>query len=975
VPDEYQIDGYEIGKEIGAGGMARVFLAKQMSLHRQVAIKILHPHLTGGGDFRKRFLHEGQMLARLNHPNIVAIYDIGTSNDASYMAMEYLQSGTLNQRIRDGMSLAEVIRVCTQIAHALSLAHHNHIVHRDLKPSNIMFKDEVTPVLTDFGIARQLDTDHRMTKTGMVVGTPYYMSPEQLSGQDIDGRADLYSLGVMLFELLTGDLPFKAEEPLALAMQHVQQPPPPLPDNLAELQPILDKMLAKSCTDRFGDMIDFCEAMQSLVAENTDFASRLSGETQLFSTDQFSDPRFKAKAPKPASSQETGMASSQITSGGGRWRTGKLLAIAAMLLISAGVGTYMLWPDNRPGLELSDEKQQIVDNLLMRVNGYIAVNQIDTPEGKNAVQILQQIEQMAPNHPDARDLAEQIIIYYQTDASLALDNDDLEAASINVNKGLALIPDNKALLDLKFRIESQQQQFENQLIVTRLLNQASGQIEQRQLVQPVGDNALSSFDQVLKIDPLNETASKGRQAIQQTLIDQIDREIAEGELQLAARHLSETDVLFPGSRQVLIAREALNNAQGDIIARQEVAELLDRADTLMTSGTLVSDDGESALDLYQSVLGKDMDNTTAIDGLSRIGSSYANQAEQALAGEQFPLAASLAQDGLRALPDNSRLLNIQSRAISALGQQEQEIENALASALSWQQQGNFFGPGDQNAYAGYQRALELDLDNARAKAALRRLPEQIIASIQSLQRADRFTDAMTLLEQAQAPFGAERFAALRSELDQQLAAQQTQRELQQQIQQTRQLIAVRPFTQDSILAAAGQLKQLLQTYPNDARLVALLAEYTQAIAGQAESLSQGENDLAALILMDYALDAFPNNQRLSDSYSRIEQTRRQRLQAEQARLAAVSGTLAIDALPWAELTAIRRSDGSSVSLPDQRTTPLTLSLPEGQYTLTLDNADGNPQELIAQITRQQVVLLTADFKTLSANDYFRRANW
>lgn len=973
--DEYQIDGYEMGKEIGAGGMARVFLARQMSLHRQVAIKVLHPHLTGGGDFRKRFLHEGQMLARLNHPNIVAIYDIGTSNDASYMAMEYLQGGTLNQRIRDGMSLSEVIRVCTQIAHALSLAHHNQIVHRDLKPSNIMFRDEVTPVLTDFGIARQLDTDHRMTKTGMVVGTPYYMSPEQLSGQEIDGRADLYSLGVMLFELLTGDLPFKAEEPLALAMQHVQQPPPPLPDNLCELQPILDKMLAKSCTDRFGDMLDFCEAMKTLVTENTDFASRLSGETKLFSTDQFTDPRFKAKTAKPANSEETRMATSSITSAGGRWRTGKILAIAAMLLIAAGVGTYLLWPDSSSGPELTAEQQQIVDNLLMRVNGYIAVNQIDAPEGKNAVQVLEQIEQISPGHPDARELAEQIIVYYQTDASLALDNDDLEAATQNVNKGLALIPDNKALLDLKFKIESQQQQFENQLIVTRLLDQASQQIAERQLVQPEGDNALDSFDQVLKIDPLNETASKGRQAIQQTLIDQIDREIADGQLDLAARHLSETDALFPGSRQVQMARESLDNAQRDILAKQEVTELLARAETLMTAGTLIRDDGESALDLYQSVLSKDIDNRTAIDGLSRIGDTYARQAEQALAADQFPQAASLARDGLRALPDDSRLLSIQSRAISALGEQEQDIENALASALSWQQQGKYFGPGEQNAYASYQRVLTLDPDNARASAALRRLPEQIIASIQSLQRADRFADAMSLLEQAQEPFGAERFATLRSELDQQMAAQQSQRQLQQQIQQARQLIAVRPFTQDSITAAAAQLKQLLQTYPNDARLVALLAEYTQAIAGQAESLSAGENDMAALILMDYALDAFPNNQRLSDSYDRIEQTRRRRIEAEQARLAAISGTLSVDALPWAELTAIRRSDGSVVSLPDQRTTPLTLSLPEGQYTLTLDNADGSPQEISARITRQQTARVTADFKTISADDYFSRANW
>ncbi len=197
-----EIPGYDLDREVGSGGMARVYLGTQTALQRQVALKVLRGSLAGE-EFQTRFLHEGRLLARLNHPNIVAIHDIGQVGDRSYMAMEYLDGGTLSDKMKEGLSVAKVIRICTQIAHALHLSHSHSIVHRDLKPSNIMFRDDITPVLTDFGIARKTDAENRLTKTGMVVGTPYYMSPEQISGKDIDGRADLYSLGIMLYELLT----------------------------------------------------------------------------------------------------------------------------------------------------------------------------------------------------------------------------------------------------------------------------------------------------------------------------------------------------------------------------------------------------------------------------------------------------------------------------------------------------------------------------------------------------------------------------------------------------------------------------------------------------------------------------------------------------------------------------------------------------------------------------------------------------
>jgi serine/threonine protein kinase len=174
------IPGYELVRELGVGGMATVYLAIQTSLDRKVALKVMRRNIEDVDKFERRFLMEGRTLAKLPHRNIVAVYDIVKGDAASYIAMEYLDGGTLHERMRDGLSLAEAVAIVVQIGGALQFAHDHGVIHRDLKPSNIMFRDESTPVLTDFGIARQQDAQQtRLTQTGMLVGTPTYMSPEQ----------------------------------------------------------------------------------------------------------------------------------------------------------------------------------------------------------------------------------------------------------------------------------------------------------------------------------------------------------------------------------------------------------------------------------------------------------------------------------------------------------------------------------------------------------------------------------------------------------------------------------------------------------------------------------------------------------------------------------------------------------------------------------------------------------------------------
>ena len=241
-----EIPGYVIEKDLGEGGMARVYLAREEKLDRLVALKVLRRALTEEENLTARFLKEARTAAGLRHSHIVSIFDVGQLGDEIYyFAMEYLEE-SLKDRIQAGTLQPETaLRVFSQLASALDYAHGEGLIHRDIKPENIMFRGDGAVVLCDFGIARAVGSATRLTKTGMSVGTPHYMSPEQARGKPLDGRSDLYSLGVVLYEMLTGKVPFEAEDSVAVAIAHVQDPVPRLPDYLSKYQPLLDKLLAK----------------------------------------------------------------------------------------------------------------------------------------------------------------------------------------------------------------------------------------------------------------------------------------------------------------------------------------------------------------------------------------------------------------------------------------------------------------------------------------------------------------------------------------------------------------------------------------------------------------------------------------------------------------------------------------------------------------------------------------------------------
>lgn len=289
-----EITDYEIKEILGSGGMATVYLAIHERLQREVALKVMSREVSVTEAFQKSFLTEGRTVAKLDHPNIVKIYDIDSQNGHFYMSMEFLSKGSLKELIiSEKITVSTALNITEQIANALNYAHLKGYIHRDIKPANIMFREDDSAVLTDFGIAKMEGTTGEMTQMGYIAGTPYYMAPEQATGNNqIDQRADIYSLGVMFYEMLTGSKPFTGSNTVAITYEHVHGDIPTLHGEHQKFQLAISKALAKNPDDRFYTTGDFTKALNE--------AYQLQDETIIMERASQSDAETLIIKPNPS---------------------------------------------------------------------------------------------------------------------------------------------------------------------------------------------------------------------------------------------------------------------------------------------------------------------------------------------------------------------------------------------------------------------------------------------------------------------------------------------------------------------------------------------------------------------------------------------------------------------------------------------------------------------------------------------------
>jgi serine/threonine protein kinase len=280
-----QLGSYRVVAPLGEGGMAIVYKAYQAGMDRYVALKILPRYFASDPQFSGRFEQEAKVLARLLHPHILPVHDYGEVDGYTYIVMPFVESGTLADLLEgDPLPLTQIRRIIAQVGDALDYAHSQGVIHRDVKPSNILVDQRGNCLLTDFGIAKMVEGSIHFTRTGGIVGTPAYMSPEQIQGEGLDGRSDVYSLGIVLYEMATGRPPYRAETPPAIFVKHLHDPLPP-PRTLNPALPeaterVILKALAKKREDRYATAGDMVQALQAAMPDTPHTEVALDEETE-----------------------------------------------------------------------------------------------------------------------------------------------------------------------------------------------------------------------------------------------------------------------------------------------------------------------------------------------------------------------------------------------------------------------------------------------------------------------------------------------------------------------------------------------------------------------------------------------------------------------------------------------------------------------------------------------------------------------
>jgi tetratricopeptide (TPR) repeat protein len=706
VEPRLEIPGYSIEREIGRGGMARVYLAVQKKFGRLVAVKVVSPQYTADPSFGKRFVREARIIAQLTHPNIVQVHDAGVHEDCFYLVMEYLRGGDLNRRLKRGLHMQAAISVVKDVARGLDSAHAKGYVHRDIKPENILFREDGSAVLSDFGIARFISTASSITQDGTVVGTPQYMSPEQAAGRALDGRSDIYSLGVVFFRMLTGEVPYKADSAVAVGLRHLQDPIPRLPSHLSSLQSVIDRFLAKKPEARFPTGADVIAALDGV---------RAAGlvPNSVIKTEVVTTAEIRAIGDSVSMPVRDGRTIRAEPDQRPKRRRAQRRAWPWLLVVLVGAASFAGWwwyPQGEPYVDQLLQAAGLLQKPALQDAWRQAQSLRGDPNQSLAAIVAgyRRVLDIDPNYADARSAIAELATRWKASITQALATDDLALAEAKLTESLAVFPGDAELTALNDKL-SDRKRADSLVKSTQALLGSHGWDD-----LPSATAAIQAFQEALQLDPGHAVAKAELNRLAEHYAGLADHAAAAGDITGAMNFLERATTANAANAEVVKVRDQVQQAAS---AQQEIQVLLQQASAYRAAGALINPAGANAAEIYHRVLATDPNNAIASQGLSEVVAELLTRATQLLNNGQI--------DAVRALNARASEIGLADTAIrelkAKLGAEEQRIasvERLLDEAKRLMADGMITEPPEQNAVARLLEVRRLDPENATARDML-----------------------------------------------------------------------------------------------------------------------------------------------------------------------------------------------------------------------------------------------------------------
>ena len=741
-----RLPGYKIKGVLGRGGMAVVYLAEQESIGREVALKVLAPDHTDE-TFSQRFLAEARIISQLSHPNIVTVYDAGVHKGNHYMAMEYVKGKTLTDA-RDEMSLAQRIDVIMQMADALDYAGSKGYVHRDIKPENIMRHEDGRAILMDFGIARNLDSTKGLTITGKAIGTPYYMSPEQTKGLKVDHRSDIYSLGVVLFQMLAGRVPYDGPSFVAVGIKHISEAIPLLPPGFEPFQQIINKSMSKEAGHRYQAAGEMKIALESLplavtqrqavrqdaastqghsartvvetatqpVAAKTNYASA-SAQAMRQSAPNFRAERRRQELPPI-----------DITASDDFKRLRRRRRLLYLLLLSslAYVGYHHqdLW---RPTWQYE-------------IAPWLAAN---VPQSKQILKYLPPAKEKS--NPAAVKPVQTPVVAPKANSITVTEpavtppeqTKTITAPTVNTNNNAlatAKPPSREENNVAPLKLTPEQEQSEKIKTLLAGLDEHS-------------ENALKLailYKSTLVHERQNAAAIQGLSYLRTWFGKETRKAVNRHDWGHARLLLNMLEESFPAALQ----EEPFHYMDLQTKSAEKLQAHLHKAQQYMQSKHLLKPPGANALEEYNQAMLLAPGSAGAKQGLHKIADHFYKQARQRQKVKDVQAAINATNAGLQAVKDHKGLLALQDE-LQASMRRRQNIRSLLANARGQLVNGNLISPRGKSAYAIFQMILAKHPGNRAAIKGLERIERRLVQNIQQLIKQGQYQQAKQQLHIAQ----------------------------------------------------------------------------------------------------------------------------------------------------------------------------------------------------------------------------------